>query len=78
MTVPPLPLGGEPARQKRIDFKGGRVVYWCTAVHFRFLASKALHVPCIMQNLSVFHNFSDGLGRKIRYHEMEQRLCQGW
>jgi hypothetical protein len=47
----------------------------CTAVHFRFLASKALHVPCIMQNTSVFQIISHGLGRKIRYHEMEHKLC---
>ena len=52
-----------------------RWYYWCIAVHFRFLASNTLHVPCIMQNLSVFHDFSHGLGRKIRYHEMEQKLC---
>jgi hypothetical protein len=52
-----------------------KVVLLVIAVHFRFLASKALHVPCIMQTLSVFHNVSHGLGRKIRYPEMDQKLC---
>ena len=32
----------------------------CCALH----ASKVLHVPCIMQNTSVFHNFSHVFGRK--------------
>ena len=33
--------------------------------------------PCTLYHAeySVFHNFSYGLGRKIRYHEMEQKFC---
>ena len=51
-------------RLSRAFARWPRWYYWCIAVHVRFLASKALHVPCIMQNLSVFRNFSDGLGRR--------------
>ena len=46
---------------------------WCVAVHFRFLASKALR--CITRNISVFRLSSHGFGRKTRYHETERQPC---
>ena len=40
-----------------------------------FLHPRHSTVPCVMQNTSVFHNFSHESGRKIRYHEIEQKFC---
>ena len=40
-----------------------------------FLHPRHSTVPCIMQNTSVFGDFSHGLGRKTRYHKAERTVC---